>query len=330
VKSRTLRIAFGVAISVFFLALAVRNIDWRETVNALQSANYLYIVPIMAATVWTLYIRAQRWRVFIEPIGVVPMPVLVAATNIGFMANMLLPLRIGEIVGPVLVSRRQKLPLGSLLATALLQRIFDMFTILLLFGISVATVPVSEDARKLGYTLTGLAAVVGGVIVLMRWQEQFAIGVVRNVCDLLPTRIGGPMHRFALGFVKALEVLDSPAAFLRAFGWSLYLWIAIAALNGLALVAFRLPVRASVVVTAIVAVAVSVPSAPGFLGSFQYGCKLALEIFSVAPSDAFAYSIVLHVTQFVGIVAAGVYSLWSENMTLRDVEAIQPSDDAVA
>lgn len=329
-RRRALRIAVGVGISAVFLGLAVRNIHWRATGDALQGANYLYILPIMAATVWTLYIRAQRWRVFLEPVGVVPMPLLVAATNIGFMANMLLPLRIGEVVGPVLVSRRENLPLGSLLATVVLQRIFDMFTILLLFGVSVATVSVSEDARKLGYTLTAVAAAIGAGIVLIRWQERLAMAAIRRFCDLFPARLGDPVHRFALGFVKALEVLDSPSAFVRAFAWSLYLWIVIAALNGLALVAFHLPLRAAVIVTAIVAVAVSVPSAPGFLGSFQYGCTLALEIFSVPASEAFAYSIVLHVTQFVGIVAAGLYSLWSEDMSLREVEAIEQSNGAVA
>jgi hypothetical protein len=79
-----------------------------------------------------LYIRAQRWRVLLRPVGTPFLRALVDATNIGFMANVLLPLRIGEIIRPVLLSRKERQPLGGILATIVLERIFDMFTILFL------------------------------------------------------------------------------------------------------------------------------------------------------------------------------------------------------
>ena len=79
--------------------------------------------------------------------------------------------------------------------------------------------------------------------------------------------------------------------------------------------------------TALVAIAVSVPSAPGFIGSFQLGCVLGLAIFSVAESRALAFSIVVHLTQFVGVIGAGLYSLWVEGISLREVEASEQGDD---
>src|SRR6185369_14689992 len=192
--------------------------------RALRGANYFYVAPMFFISVWTLYIRAQRWRLFLRPMGVPPMSTLVAATNIGFMSNMVLPLRIGEVVRPVLVSRREKLPVSGLLASIVLERIFDMFTILLLFGISALLVPVSPQVRQWGFMLTTLAVAVGGTVILIRWQEKLAMGIVRWVCDFLPEKLGTGIHSFAGGFVKALEILDSPAAFLLAFAWSLYLW----------------------------------------------------------------------------------------------------------
>jgi hypothetical protein len=57
---------------------------------------------------------------------------------------------------------------------------------------------------------------------------------------------------------------------------------------------------------------------------------IGLRIFGVAESPALAYSIVLHLTQFVGIIGAGLYSLWSENISLREVEAAEQSDVPVA
>jgi hypothetical protein len=332
-SGRSLRIALSVAISVVFLGFAVRGVDWSEALAALRSANYLWVLLMLPVTVWSLFIRAQRWRVFLHAVGVPPLRPLVSATNIGFLANMVLPLRIGEVIRPVLLSRRASLPLSGVLASVLLERIFDMFTILFLFGVSVSLVNVSDQIRQWGWMLTGLAVAVAAVIVLIRLQERLALGIARRLADLLPPRVGDQAYGFAQGFVKALEMLDSPAAYLKAFAWSLYLWLAIAVVYVLGFWAFHLDVeslRGGLVLTTLVAIAVSVPSAPGFIGAFQLGCVLGLRIFGVPESPALAYSIVVHLTQFVGCIAAGLYSMWTESISLREVEAVEQGDVPVA
>jgi len=328
--SRSVRIALSVAISALFLGFAVRGVNWDEAGAALAKAHYIYILPIFPITVWTLYIRAQRWRVLLRPVGTPAMRTLVAATNIGFMANMVLPLRIGEVIRPVLVSRKEREPLSGILATVVLERIFDMFTILFLFGVSASLVPVSDEVRQWGYRLFGLALLIGAGVALVRWQEALALRLLQFVLRPFPQRIAEPIDHFFRGFVQALEILDSPLTFLQLLGWSLYLWIAITAVFGCGIIAFALPaplVLGSIVVTAVVAIAVSAPSAPGYIGAFQVGCTLSLAIFGVPKSDAFAYSIVLHLTQFVGVIGAGLYSLTREGMTLRQIEEVSKDDD---
>jgi glycosyltransferase 2 family protein len=331
--SRSVRIGLSIAISALFLAFAVRGVNWHEAGAALAKAHYLYILPIFPITAWTLYIRAQRWRVLLRPIGTPAMRTLVAATNIGFMANMVLPLRMGEVIRPVLVSRKEHEPLSGILATVVLERIFDMFTILFLFGVSASLVPVSDEVRQWGYRLFALAVIIGAGVALVRWQESLALRILQLVLRPLPARLAEPVDHFFRGFVQALEILDSPLTFLQLLGWSLYLWVVISTIYLCGLVAFELPaplVLGSIVVTAVIAIAVSAPSAPGYIGAFQVGCTLSLAIFGVSKSDAFAFSIVLHVTQFVGVVAAGLYSLAREGMTLRQMEQASETDGAPA
>jgi len=331
--SKTVRVAISIAISAVFLGFAVRNVDWGEALQALRQANYLWMLPTFPITVWTLYIRAQRWRVFLHAVRVPAIRHLLAATNIGFMANMVLPLRMGEVIRPYLVSRREGLPISAVLASVLLERIFDMFTILRLFGVCAILVPVSDQIRQWGVMLFTLAIGVGALIALMRWQENLALRAVRALCTPLPERIGGAVVGFVEGFLKALEMLDSASAFLRAFGWTLYLWAVISLIYVVALIAFHLPVplfTGALVTTTIVAIAVSVPSAPGYIGSFQLGCVLALGIFGVPQSQAIAFSIVVHLTQFVAVIGAGLYSLWTENMSFRDVESVEQTGGAEA
>ena len=325
-NSRWLRIVISVALSAVFLWLAVRGVHWSEAAAALRGANYLWVVLMLPVTIWTLFIRAQRWRVFLHAVGVPPLRPLVSATNIGFMANMILPLRIGEVIRPVLLSRRAKLPLSGVLASVLLERIFDMFTILFLFGVSVSVVTVSDEVRGWGWMLSGLAVAVAAVIVLIRLQEKLALRIARALANLLPGNVGDQAYSFAEGFVRALEMLDSPMAYIRAFAWSIYLWMAISVIYVLGFWAFHMDVpalRGALVMTTLVAIAVSVPSAPGFIGSFQLGCVLGLRIFGIEDSPALAFSLIVHLTQFVGVIGAGLYSLWVENISLREVEAAE-------
>jgi hypothetical protein len=329
-SGRWLRIAVSVAMSALFLWLAVRGVHWEEAAAALRGANYVWVVLMLPVTVWTLFIRAQRWRVFLHDVGVPPLRPLVSATNIGFMANMVLPLRIGEVIRPVLLSRRAHLSLSGVLASVLLERIFDMFTILFLFGLSVSVVTVSDEVRQWGWMLTGLALAVAAVIVLIRVQERLALRIARRLADLLPGHTGDSAYHFAEGFVRALEMLDSPVAYVRAFAWSLYLWMAISVVYVFGFWAFHMDVpelRGALVLTTLVAIAVSVPSAPGFIGSFQLGCVLGLKIFGIAESPALAFSIIVHLSQFVGVIGAGLYSLWVENISFREVEAAEQEDD---
>lgn len=331
--NRTQRIALGVVVSAGFLGFAVRKVDWAEAGAALASAQYLYVLPMLAVSIWSLYIRAQRWRVLLRPLGNPAMRTLVAATNIGFMANMVLPLRMGEVIRPVLLSRKEREPLGGVLATILLERIFDLFTILLLFGVSAATVSVSGTVRQWGYGLLGFALTVGAGVAFVRWQEKLALRLLGWALQPLPSRVAESIDQFFRGFIRALEVLDSPLTFLQVLGWSLYLWLMISGSYAFGILAFGLDVPlvvGSVAVMAVIAVAVAAPSAPGFIGTFQLGCTLGLAIFHVSESQAIAYSIVLHVTQFVGTVAAGLYSLTREGMSLGQLDKVSESDVAPA
>jgi uncharacterized protein (TIRG00374 family) len=327
--SRTLRIALSIAVSAVFLGFAVRKVDWAEAGAALAAAQYLYVLPIVAVTIWSLYIRAQRWRVLLRPLGKPSMRTLVAATNIGFMANMVLPLRMGEIIRPVLVSRKEREPLGGVLATIVLERIFDLFMILFLFGVAATAVPVSDTVRQWGVRMFAIAMTVGLGVVFVRWQEALALRLLGWVLTPVPRRFAEPIEEFFRGFVRALEILDSPLTFLQVLGWSLYLWLIISSTYTFGILAFGLHVPlavGSVATMAVIAIAVSAPSAPGFIGAYQLGCTLGLAIFGVSQSQAIAYSIVLHVSGFVATLAAGLYSLTREGLSLRQLEEVSESD----
>ncbi len=330
---RNIRIGVSVLISLVFLFIAGRGVDWARAGEALSHASYAWAIPMLLITPLTMLIRALRWRVLLRPVGAPSLGSLYDATSIGFMANMVLPLRVGEVIRPVLLSRREKLPMGAVLATIVIERIFDILALITLFGIAASAVTVSPAVKQAGQSLCVVAVILTAGVIFVRWQEKLALRILEVVLTPLPTKIADPLNNFALGFVKALETLDGVATFVRLFAWSITLWLVIAVIYGCGIIAFGFPaplIMGSLVVTTIVAIAVSAPSAPGYIGAFQVGCALALSIFSVSESDAFAYSIILHLTQFVGVIAAGIYSLARQGLSLSELGTVSDNEPTVA
>lgn len=327
--SRSVRIGLSIAISVVFLYIAARDVDWAKAMTALSAAHYVWVLPVIGVTIAQVYLRALRWRVLLRPFGPPSLRAINTANNIGFMANFILPLRAGEVIRPVLLSRSENIPLGGILATNVLERIFDMFTILLLFGITAAFLPISEHARSLGSVLVAVAFGVAAGVVFIRWQEKLALRLLDAVTSFLPENIRSALRNFLEGFTQALRVLDSPAEFIAITLWSIGIWVVVSFIFGFGLFMFDMPSffpLGQICVAALVAVAVSVPSAPGFLGSFQLGCTIALGLLGVDKDLALAYGLVIHVTQFIAVIAVGMYSLVSEGLSLKQMEEVSHQD----
>jgi uncharacterized protein (TIRG00374 family) len=97
---------------------------------ALKDAKYIYIIPTLILIFMSHYLRAVRWSALIAPIKKVSVLNLFSATMIGFMANSVLPARIGEIIRPVMVAKKEKVKVTASFATVVMERIFDMLCVI--------------------------------------------------------------------------------------------------------------------------------------------------------------------------------------------------------
>lgn len=120
----------GIGISVLFLFLAFRKVNLHELKKALESANYIYLIPAILLTILSLWIRAFRWQYILQPVREIRVSSLFSATMIGFMANNLLPVRLGEFVRAYTIGEKERISKSSSLATIVVERIFDGITIL--------------------------------------------------------------------------------------------------------------------------------------------------------------------------------------------------------
>ena len=97
-------------------------------------------------------LRGSRLAMAVAPGAHRPdtLPVAFETTVIGFAANALIPGRVGEVLRPYLLARRENLNATSAFATIILERVLDLVTVLLLFACFVFTVRPGVDLRRSG------------------------------------------------------------------------------------------------------------------------------------------------------------------------------------
>jgi len=321
---KALQFAAGLGLSGLFLWLALKGEDWGAIREHLAHADYRYVALMFPLGAYGLYARCQRWRILLEKTHgrSVPMLPIYSASAIGFMANMVLPFRVGEIARPWLVSRSAGLAPASTFATVVVERVLDLVA-LAVFGLAIVTM---ADVPPIISTSARWAAVLAAVTFFG------AIGVVANRETVLPKldlvwqripRLGPLLLRVEHEFVDGMSPIADPVTLLRTIAWSLWIWFVVAMSFALGFLATGMDVPligGGITVATIVALAVAFPSAPAFVGQFEWGCKVALEqIHGVDGSVAVGYSILVHATQFATQVILGVIFLAREGLSLKDL-----------
>jgi glycosyltransferase 2 family protein len=320
----SLRIAASLGLSALFLWIAVRGVSWTETSSALGSARLGYVAPIFLMAIVSLYFRALRWGVLVKPLAPVRRESLFSATAMGFAANMLLPLRAGEVLRPWLLARKEQLKLAPVMATVAVERLFDMATLLLFFGVATLTLPLPAEWRRYGWVFLATFIAFLVVLVLLVRFPRATVGALDKALTPFPQTVSGPFVRAVHQFADGLGSLRSGAAIALAVVYSLAVWLTLAVSFGFGLSALDLPVpwiRGALSLTTMVAIAVAIPGGPGFIGMFQVGCEVGLAVYGVGKSLAFSYSVLVHVVQFASTVLLGLYFFLKENVTLSELRA---------
>lgn len=325
--NRTTRTLIGVAISLVALYLAMPPRDeWGNVAAAFARVRYVYLLPIAAISVYSIVVRCQRWRLLLRPVGDVPFLPLFSATSVGFLCNMVLPLRVGEVVRPVLLANRINVPVSSVLASVLLERLLDMLTILVFLGLVMCLVPVSSTIRQSGIAFVIIAVFAIAMVASLQRRHPLALALLRWMVDRLPAGMRDRAESALQSFIGGLQGIGSGAVLVGILAYSIFLWIVIASVFGIGFLACGLDVplvSGGLALVTVVAGAVSAPSAPGFIGTFQAGCIVALGLFGIHRADAIPYAFVVWAAQWLTQIVLGVVFLLRENIRFGDVRAAE-------
>jgi hypothetical protein len=317
------------------LAVFLWNVNLAEVGEAMRSARPGLIVAAAAIALLSYYLRAIRWQLILRPVGRVRHSGALIAIAVGYAAMALLPARIGDLIRPIVLAKRERIPFSGTLASIFTERLFDLWTVVFYFLIFVLFPPAmgqldAQAAHNLrvlslsGYVL-GAGLLVGTVVVLalFRFQGQF-VDIVTRPIGRLRASWRAPLASFLNHFLDGLRVLQRPRDLLVTMAASLVIWYVIYWQVRVALLAFDidLPLRAGYFLVTLSVIGLAIPT-PGGIGGMHKAIQLGLTaFFAVELNTATAAAIVYHAICFVPITVIGLLCLPLVGVRLRDVDAV--------
>jgi uncharacterized protein (TIRG00374 family) len=319
-----LKFWLGLLVSLVFLYLAFQGQDFGKIGKALSEANYWWLLPALGAYFVGVWVRAVRWHFLLGPIKKVPVNRLFPVVVIGYMANDVLPVRMGEVVRSYVLGKRENVSKTGTLATIVVERIMDGITMLLFLSAAALFVTINKDIEG----IEKLAAIVFLVFIAI----FFVVASSRNLLlkleafglKLLPGKIRPKVEGIADKFIDGLQVLRQWRDLLIVFGLSVVAWLCEGAMYWMVALAFsglNLSWQAIIMTLAVANLFTLVPSTPGYVGPFDFAANKVLVSVFLAPAElAASYVILLHAALYFPITLWGLFYWIKEHFSFKEAE----------
>ena len=312
------------------MAFVLRGAELDRVADAVLGARLDLIGLAGLAMVVTYLARAVRWCYLLEPLGRIHVGVTLRATVMGFAATAILPGRVGEVLRPYVLARREQLSVSAAIGTVVLERLLDLAVILAIFGLSVVAYespPGIEGGRLLpalyfgGIVATGFALGTLGLAGAAAANPATVGRSVARVTSMLPGGLSQRMAQLSHRFSEGFGVMRRPGPLVGATVWTMVVWLSIAA--GLWLVALAFGVEMTpagagiVLVLVVMGVAIPTPAGVGgYHAAFQVG---ATTLFAASAESAVGAGLVAHAISFLPVTIVGVVLMAHEGVHLAGI-----------
>ncbi len=318
----------GLVLSGALVTLLLVRTDFVKLADAFRRANYLFCIPMIAVVLLAMLVRAYRWRFIMAPLHRATMRNLFSATMIGFMANYVLPARMGELIRAYLIGQKESVSKSGAFGTIVVERLFDTFTVLIILGgvlfmISRPDSPldtIHAAALQTAAVLLCMAFVgVLAFLTLLRIRPRQTLEVARWCLKPLPQKWRERLLAILDAFVSGLGAVRPGTHLIQILGYSALMWGLYGLGNELMLRAFRidLPGYVPCYLLVVQAVAVAIPASPGFVGTYHAAVVAGLAAFRIPKEAGLSFAILSHFLLIVPIIVYGLFLLWREHLSLN-------------
>jgi hypothetical protein len=307
----------GLVISAIFLWWALKGLVLADVMQALQGLNYWWLVPAIAVYFVGVWVRTWRWHYLLRPIKAIPTTSLFPIVTIGYAANNIFPARAGEVLRAIVLKRHEGVAISASLATIIVERVYDGVVMLGFIFVNLnelakltGTSGFVGDIRTLA--IVGTLAFLGalGVFLAAAMFPERAMTIVRLLAQYLaPKKYREKLISILERFLEGLAALRSPREALMVFLTSVVIWLIETFKYWILMHAFPFEVSffTLMLMNGISNLVTTIPSAPGYLGTFDASGIAVLTAFKVEYNLAAVYTLVLHAALWFPITMLGLY-----------------------
>ena len=335
---KTLKAVILFSLTFLFLYLAFRGNNFSELFIVLQNANYYYaIAGAFTGIIVGGYVRALRWRYFLNPLKPgIGMNNLFSSMMIGYMMNSIIP-RSGEIYRPVLLANKEKISRASAFGTILAERVFDMLSMLISFGIclmyfkqklSATFEQYNLEAISLYTSLIILSFVILLIIIIFNLEKSEII-IEKITKKILPEKLFQKVHKIFISLLNGFLFIRYPKSYFQIIFLSVILWLCYVCSTYLTLTAFNIDMNlfdANLVLT-MITFAMTIPLPANSAGIYHlFATATLVNIYGVDKEAAFGFATVSHLLGLLGLIIVGVYYFVKENLNIKKAKIIEESE----
>ncbi|KIX13428.1 lysylphosphatidylglycerol synthase transmembrane domain-containing protein [Dethiosulfatarculus sandiegensis] len=313
---------FGILISLAAGWFFLQVVPLDEMTTTLGQVKLIYLLPNALLYLLSYVFRAIRWHYLMLPLANVRFKPLFQALMVGFLGNNILPAHLGEVVRAYVLGRTEKVSKSATFATVVMERVYDGLTVLffLLLVMWFMDLPegrvdgtiITVDALRTGGWL-GFALFAGLLVILQcfRWKKDLSLKLVGICLKPLPKGLGQKILTMVDAFADGLAVTRAKDLLFVAIH-SLLVWFCLAFWAWSLLFAFGISMSPMVglLMEVVVALALLIPSAPAFLGTFHLAAAATLSFVGADPAQAGGYAMLLWLIHFVVTTLVGLYFVW--------------------
>ena len=314
-----LKLLTGLAITAFFLYLSFRNVEVSQLLNGMARFRLMYLLPVLFLFFLSFWLRAIRWRYIVKHATDIRTYDSFEIIIIGFMVNNVLPVRIGEFARAYLLGKRQNISKSLSLATVALERLWDGYTLVLFLALGLLFVDnVQNWLIRLAFAAAALYTVVLVLMLLLnRFTERFTHFVGRGTL-IFGERISNKIKELLFSFSQGLDLLRSKQDLAIVGLLSILVWLVFAvSIFGMIKGAnLHLPFIATFSFLGILALGITIPSSPGYVGTIQYFSIIALGLWGIEKTTALGFSIIYHAITYFPVTVLGLWYLAKENLSV--------------
>ena len=339
------KVFVGIFVSAVLLTIFILTVDFKSMLASLASANYLLLMPAIGLYLVSVGFRTIRWSWLLKHIRHVKFTRLYPVVVVGYMANNLLPMRLGELVRAHYVGEREGISKISALVTIFIERLLDAITLMLFIAVVAIFVPVSRLAEDFGVrwgmvwpilaiclSLLFVTAFLLLLLIAVAPRQTKAIG--ESLIKIGPRRFQKQLGDVLDDILHSLASIRSVNSVIGLFLLTIPIWLFEAGLFFVIGISFGLDdvynsfitmALTMMLVTATANIGSSIPSAPGGVGLFELIARETLVLMPLVTVDraiAAGYVALVHAALLLPMVLLGQLFLWSEHISLRRLAAI--------